>query len=469
LGIKIGSVSGIPLYLDYSWFLIFALIVYTVGFWLMPVYYPNLSWITYLTLGVLSAFLLFISIVIHELAHSIVAKRSGLKIGRITLYLLGGVSEMEEEPPNANLELKMSAAGPLTSIAITLACSLGWVVSVDVKASILIQGPLLYSFIVNAIVAGFNLIPAFPMDGGRILRSLIWRRNDDMMRSTRIASTVGKFFAYMIAFAGIFFLIFVDIFDGIWLLLIGWMISSGASGELNQMILQRDLANMKAKDVMTRTVDSVTSDMTLFQLSNQFLEHKHNGFPVLGSNGEIIGCVTMDDLRHARKNLWNSTLVKDIMVPRERLITVKAGDPAQNAANLMTKNRIGRIFVLSDDDGDQLSGIITRTDILKTIQIQEGIYGGTKGRDLTSGMERFVSVEKGMLFEIDAPATGWISSYNPNEFALISQNIVQLSAGSQTTQFTFEPLQIGRYSIIIYPSTSSPNSRESIKYTIDVS
>ena len=203
MAIKIGSFYGIPLYLDYSAFKIFALIAYTVGFGLMPTSYPNLSTIEYISIGILSANQLFVSIIVHELAHSIVAKRNGLKIGKITLYLLGGVSEMEEEPPNAGLELKMSAAGPLTSIAIAVACFFGWVASVNSNAPALIQGPVYYSFLVNAIVAGFNLIPAFPMVGGRILRSLIWRRNNDMMKSTRTAATIGRGFAYLIMFAGI--------------------------------------------------------------------------------------------------------------------------------------------------------------------------------------------------------------------------------------------------------------------------
>jgi Zn-dependent protease/CBS domain-containing protein len=472
LGIKLGSVAGIPLYLDYSAFIIFALIAYEVGFLI----YSNLSFVVELTIGIVSAILVFVSIIVHELAHSIVAKRNGLKIGRITMYLLGGVSEMEEEPPTANLELKMSAAGPLTSLAIGAICFLGWTASVDLSAPLLVQIPLYYSFFLNVIVAAFNLIPAFPMDGGRMLRSLIWRTNGDVMRSTRIASTVGRVFAYLMVFTGIFFIISGDFFDGLWLILIGWFISTAASSEMNQMIIQRDLGGLKARDLMTRNVDSVTPEITLTELSSQFFERKHNGFPVIGVGGEIVGCVTMDDLRRVKRSLWDTTFVRDIMTPREKLVTAEEGDSAQQVLKLLTKNRIGRIFVL--DESEQLSGIITRSDIMKTIQMQENIMGGSKGHELGSGREHFISVEKGMMFIIDSPAggsIGWSALFNGNEFALVSETVVQLSGNGQITRFTFEALQKGRFSIVLRPRTASGGTgpqfegRESTKYSIMVS
>jgi Zn-dependent protease/CBS domain-containing protein len=470
LAIKLGSFYGIPLYLDYTGFIIFALIAYMVGFGMMPISYPGLSWETYLSIGILSAILLFISIIVHELAHSIVAKNNGLKIGRITVYLLGGVSEMEEEPPTANLELKMSAAGPLTSIAIAVICFLGWLLSIYLHASALIQGPLYYSYFVNAIVAAFNLIPAFPMDGGRVLRSLLWRRNGDMIRSTRTASTIGRISAYGMMFVGVFYLIAIDLFTGFWLILIGWFISSAASSEMNQLLVQQDLSQLKASDMMTRSVDSVGPEITLSELSSRFLERKHNGFPVMESNGEIVGCVTMDDLRHVKREAWGTTFVKDAMTPRAKLVTVKESDPATLALTLMTKNKIGRIFVLSDR-GDSLAGIITRSDIMKTVQIQETIHGAKGG--LNPEVARTIPVEKGMMFEIDSPPGNWTPTYNTSEFTLVSQNIAQVSGGGQSTQFVFEPLQKGRFFITLLPQQAATGERpvegRGVKYSILVS
>lgn len=470
MAIKLGTVYGIPLFLDYSGLAIFALIAYTVGFGLMPQTYRDLSWTIYASIGILSAILLFVSIIIHELAHSIVAKNNGLKIGKITLYLLGGVSEMEEEPPSANLELKMSAAGPLTSIAIAVACFFAWFLSSEVHASVLIQGPLQYSYLVNALVAGFNLIPAFPMDGGRVLRSLLWRRNKDMMRATKTASSVGKFFAYLIMFAGVFYLIAVNVFTGLWLILIGWFISSAAASEMNQMKIQQDLSALKAKDMMTRNVDSVRPEITLRDLSAEFMSRKHNGFPVIDDTEEIVGCITMDDLRNVKRDLWDTTLVKDVMIKKEKLIAVREGDPAKLVVKLMQRNRIGRVFVLTDTQ--KLSGIITRSDVMKTIEIQEGV-SGSRGIGIAP-IAYNIPVERGMMFVIESPSGKWTASFNTSEFTLISENVSRKSDEGEETRFTFEALQRGKFAIILLPKLVEGSEKKAtpdsgVRYTIIVS
>ncbi len=472
MAIKLRNIYGIPLYLDYSTFLIIALIAYTVGFGFMPASYPGLSWSVYLSIGILSAVFLFVSILIHELAHSIVAKNNDIKVTKITLYFLGGISEMPEEPPTADFELKVSAAGPLMSIVIAVVSFLGWISSIHLHASVLIQGPLQYLYIVNALVSGFNLIPAFPMDGGRILRSLIWRRNGDLLKSTKIASNVGRVFAYLFMVAGIFFLFFVDLFDGLWLLLIGWFVSSAASSELNQLRLKRDLSGLKADDLMTRTIDSVSPEITLSELSSRFFEFKHNGFPLVDSNGDIVGCVTTDDLRKTKKNLWDSTFVKDIMTPKEKLVTVKNDEPAELVVSLMSRNQIGRVFVLDSKTG-KLTGLVTRSDVMKVVQVQESILGGSNPTGQSSAdTPRFISVEKGMMFEIECPVISgvtWFAAYNTGEFTLISQNLVQISGGGQSMQFTFEAKQVGRFSITLHPNRDAkPNPRESITYWVSV-
>ncbi|MDH2900658.1 MAG: site-2 protease family protein [archaeon] len=469
MAIKLGSIYGIPLYLDYSWFIILALIIFTVGFGVMPSQYPHLPYAEYLLLGVLSAILLFVSIVVHELAHSIIAKRNGLMIGRITLYLLGGVSEMTEEPPNPSLELRMSAAGPITSLAIAGASYVAWIASTSVKASVIIQGPLYYSALFNLIVAGFNLIPAFPMDGGRVLRSIVWRLNGDMIRSTKVASNVGRIFAYLMMFGGILlaFLYPGYFFDGIWLVLIGWFISSGAQHEYKQVQMMRDVADLKARDMMTRNVDRVPEDITLTDLSSQFLQRKHNGFPVMRGD-ELIGCVTMHDLRGTKRELWDSTRVTGIMTPKEKLVTVKETDHAKKALSLMGSNQIGRIFVLSDDMSGRLVGIITRTDVMRTIQMQESFLKSAPA-PAPKGSERNISVEVGMLFQIISPeydGIAWSTSFNPGEFSLISEQIVQIAPDRQTKQFTLQALKKGTF----YISLNRPGDKKTaLRYTIIVS
>ncbi len=472
MAIKVGSISGIPLRIDYSWFIIFLLIVWTVGYGFMPAQYPNLPSIDYLAIGILSAIMLFLSILLHELAHSIVAKRNGLKIGSITLFLFGGVSAMEEEPGTSGLELKMSAAGPLTSVAIALISWFAWIASVDLGASVLVQAPLYYTALVNVIVAGFNMIPAYPMDGGRVLHSILWGVNKDMVRSTRIASAVGQGFAILMMMGGLFFFLFTagGFFTGFWLILIGWFVWSGAKSELNQTIIHRDLSNMKVSDIMTRNVDSVSPDINLEELSVNFMERKHNGFAVM-SNGEFIGCVTTADLRRVKKENWVQSQVRQVMTPKEKMITVGENDPAEKSLMLMKMRQIGRVFVL--DAGGKLSGIVTRTDVIKTIQMKEAIYEG-KGASESALLGLQLAVDQGMLFELEPKAGGtdWHASYNSSGFLLVSERIVQLSGGAQTKQFTFQALQNGRYTIVLSHGVPEPGRApkgQSLTYTIVVS
>jgi Zn-dependent protease/CBS domain-containing protein len=472
MAVKLGSIYGIPLYMDYSWFVILALIIYTVGFGYMPAEYPGRSAAIYFILGVLSAILLLVSIVVHELAHSIIAKRNGLKIGRITLYLLGGVSEMSEEPPNASLELRMSAAGPLTSFAIAGGSYLAWFVAIYSNASVtiheLVGGPLYYSALFNLIVAAFNLIPAFPMDGGRVLRSIFWRFNGDMIRSTKIASNVGRIFAYIMIFGGILlsFLNVNLIFDGIWLVLIGWFIASGATSEYRQVQIMRNVADLKARDMMTRNIDRVADDISLAELSSQFLQYKHNGFPVMRGE-DLIGCVTMHDLRSVKRENWDTTKVSDIMTPKTKLVTVKESDPAKHVLTLMGSNQIGRIFVLSEDMSGKLVGIITRTDVMRTIQMQETLQR-TAPPPRPSGSERVISLEVGMLFQIVPPGSGgtnWSITFNPSELGLVSEQIVQISPDLETKQFTLQALKRGTFYVNLIQSS---DKKTSLKYTIVV-
>ena len=440
----------------------------------MPTSYPNLSIIEYLSIGILSAVVLFASILIHELAHSIVARRNGLQIGKITLFLFGGVSEMEDEPVDANVELKVAAAGPLTSIAIGIIGGATWYLSLVTNAPVIVQSPLFYGFFVNVIVAGFNLIPAFPMDGGRVLRSLLWRSNKDIVRSTKTATTVGKIFAYLMMFIGIFTLFTADFFTGFWLLLIGWFISSGATSELNQTLVQRALANLKAMDVMTRYVDSVPPDMSVADLSLDFLNRKHNGFPVLQDN-ELIGCVAIEDLKKFKRDVWSATRVKDIMTPNEKLVTMKETDPARNVVTLMIKNRIGRVFVL--DSSGKLSGIITRNDVIKTVQMEESVLGG-RAPFSPASQGLVISVDQGMLFELEMQldeGADWSAMYDRIEFALIGVRILQISSGGQAKQFTFQGLRKGRFMITLLQGSqiglyapSNVQRGKQVRYTVVV-
>ena len=454
MAIKLGKIYGIPILLDYSWFIIFFLIAWTVGFALMPSEYPGLSSSEYLFIGILSSVLLFVSVLLHELAHSIVAKRNNLKIANITLFLFGGVSAMEEEPSSPQLELKMSSAGPLTSLALAGLVEIAYLFSVYARFSALIQAPLQYIAYFNFIVALFNLLPAFPMDGGRVLRSLIWMRNKDIFRSTKTASTVGQWIAYAMMFIGFFFVFAVDLLDGLWFILIGWFISSSAKASMGQVIIERDLQKLTAADIMSKSIDSVDPEMSLNDLSQEIFQKKHNGFPVI-SGGELQGCVTSHDLRKIRKERWADIKVKEIMTPKVNLITLKEGDHANSAISLMNSKRIGRVFVVNELG--KLTGIITRTDILRTVQMQE-VSRQTQGvTESFEGMRRTFVAEKGMFFVIEqelGTSVDLMAEFDHAKLRLADAKISE-SAGRKTKQFVFEILESGVQTVFLKPIAAS--------------
>jgi Zn-dependent protease/CBS domain-containing protein len=389
----------------------------------------------------------------------VVAKRNGLRIRQITLFLFGGVSEIEEEPQNPGLELRMAAAGPLTSVVLAGACWLLWMGSVLTGASPLVQAPLQYTALVNGIVAAFNLIPAFPMDGGRVLRSLLWMRSGNLLNSTKAASATGKAFAYLMVFAGVLLIFSVDLVTGFWLIIIGWFISSGAQSALSQTIIQEDLKGKKASEVMTRNVHSVPPEMSLEELSQEFFHLKHNGFPVL-SGDELRGCVTTEDLRKTGKDSWQSASVREVMTPREKLVTLGEDEAATRAIRLMNEKRIGRVFVVQGDG--RLAGVITRSDVLRSVHVQEAALGF--GGSSRPSSRVTITAELGMNFVLDQPVEAglvWKAELAGDGIQLVSAEAVATPQGD-VRRFVFHADKIGEHVVRLaeIPLEKAPPSKE---------
>jgi Zn-dependent protease/CBS domain-containing protein len=472
LAIPIGKVAGIPIYLDYSWFLIFFLLVYTIGFSLMPGAYPGLSEFEYLFIGVVTSLLFFGSLLLHELAHCIVAKRNGMTIRRITLFLLGGVSELEDEPKDAMVELSMAAAGPLTSLVIAAIFFVIWFVSTIAGLSVIIQAPVFYLALVNLIMAIFNFIPAYPMDGGRMLRALLWRRNGDIVRSTKVATEVGQTFAAIIMALGIFSMFFIDLLSGIWTLIIGWFISTSSSASLQQTMAEEDLRGVRAADVMTRNVDAVPPDMTLASLSDECVRTKHTGFPVT-SNGKIMGCVTMGDLRRFGRDRWATMTVDQAMTPSNKLAMVTQNDPATDVLTMMQRRNVGRIFVA--DDGE-LQGIITRSDLVKAIELREGTMSLAR-RAVAFDSRVSMTVEPGMNFVLEQPVEKgfvWRPEFSGSDVQLIAQDLYAAPDGREEQRFIFQAARAGTYVIRLHevqgtqkaPGSAKSKGLRTVTYTV---
>jgi Zn-dependent protease/CBS domain-containing protein len=358
--LKIGSVMGIPIRLHITFLLILPIFAYVFAINPYPYGFQGVEPpATKYALSTITAILLFASILLHELAHSYLAKRYGVNIESITLFLFGGVSSMEEMPRDPGQEAKMAFAGPLTSLIIGAACLL--VYGNIIAPNPALSGNPIYLTIwilgaMNIVLGIFNLLPAFPMDGGRVLRSFYARRMS-YVKATQSAAAVGKFFAILMAIFGI-------LVGNLWFPLIALFIYVGASEEERSTQASVTLENVLVKDIMTRDVVSVTSSMNIEELVHFMFEKKHMGYPVI-DGGSLRGIVTFTDIQRVSILDRPVTRVSDIMT--RDVISVPPEAQASDVLKLVTSKNIGRVLVI---DNGFLVGVLSRTDLVRTLRLR---------------------------------------------------------------------------------------------------
>jgi Zn-dependent protease/predicted transcriptional regulator len=365
MSMRIGKIMGIPVRIHYTLWLVFALIAWSLAYGYMPHQYPGLSTGIYWAIGIASAIILFASVLIHELSHSYVAKKNGLPIARITLFFFGGVSEMTEEPQDPGLEVRMAIAGPAMSLAIAAVLGGLWYISKAISLPVPIIATLGYGALINAVLAAFNLLPAFPLDGGRVFRGSLWKHSNSLIGATRTATRFSEVISLLMMLGGFAAIIFGDFVDGIWIVVMGWFIRSGAETSLGQSLVGEALTGVTVNDIMTRNVLTVPPEMTVHQLvQDYFLIYHHDGYPVV-KDGEIQGIVTLRCVRSVPKEQRASVTIAQAMVPRDRTIVIKPTQSALDAFQKMARARVGRLLVAEDG---KLMGILTRGDVMRTIQ-----------------------------------------------------------------------------------------------------
>jgi Zn-dependent protease len=368
LSVKLGRIMGIPVRIHYTLWFVFILIAWSLAYDYMPSQYPGLGVVTYWAIGIASAVILFVSVLVHELSHSYIAKKNGLPIGRITLFFFGGVSEMTEEPQDPGLEVRMAAAGPLMSFLIAGVLGGLWYLGGLAKAPVAVTATLGYGALINAVLGVFNLLPAFPLDGGRVFRGSIWKRSKNLIGATRTATRVSEGISLLMMVGGFVSIIFGDFVNGMWIIFLGWFIRSGAETNLRQTLVGEALAGVTVGDIMTRDVLTAPGNITVQQLvSEYFLVHRHGGYPVVEGK-QVLGIVTMQCVRSVPKEKRETATVKDAMIPCEKAVTVKPSVSALDALNTMARQNVGRVLVL---DGSQLLGIVTRDDLMRTIRTSQ--------------------------------------------------------------------------------------------------
>ena len=372
MSLKLGKILGIPIRIHYTLWLVFFLIAWSLAVGYMPATYPGQSDVTYWIIGIASAIVLFASVLIHELSHSYIATKNGLPIARITLFFFGGVSEMSEEPKDPSLEVRIAAAGPLTSFVIAGVLGLLYYVTFTLNAPVIVYATLRYGALINGVLGAFNLIPAFPLDGGRVLRGSLWKRGKNLLSATARATRVSEVFSLLMMTFGFIVLIFSDVFNGLWIIFLGWFIRSGAETDYKQTLVADALAGVTVGSIMSRDVLTVPPDLPVQQLvSDYFLVHPHGGYPVV-ADGNILGIVTMDSIRAIPRERRDMERVREAMVPYSRTVVVKPDLSALDAFHLMAKEGAGRVLV---SDGSRLMGILTRGDIMKAITTRQQLGG----------------------------------------------------------------------------------------------
>jgi Zn-dependent protease/CBS domain-containing protein len=372
---RLGKIAGIEIAVHYTW--IFALVLFT---WLFaqstfPLIYPGWTVKTYWVAGTIVSFMLFISVLIHELCHSLIAIKRGMKVNSIVFFIFGGVSNIEKEPESARVEFLMAAAGPLSSFILS-----GVFVGVALLFDNLKQlpdplvGTIYYIGVINFYLAVFNILPGFPLDGGRVLRSIVWGITKSLHKATMIAGNVGRIFGWAIILLGIALIFGKDIWifksgmvSGIWMVFIGWFLASAADTAMREQSLQQQLAGVKVRDVMDRTPECISPAASVESVvHDSFILRGRRALPICSEKG-LIGIVTLADVKKLSQDLWANTPVQEIMT-RSPLLSVNQEEDLNKALQMLAKNGLNQIPVLN---GTQLVGLLSRSDVIRYLQTRQ--------------------------------------------------------------------------------------------------
>ncbi len=360
---QIGKVMGIPIRLHVSWFVIFALITFLLATQYFPSAAPELTPAADWLLSVLAALLLFISVVVHELSHSLIAKRNNIPIASITLFIFGGVAQMKQEPSSPEAEFRMALAGPVSSYVLALFFLAVYKLFGDHPGFGALAYYLCY---LNIVLGTFNLIPGFPMDGGRILRAFFWKRSGNYMNATKIASRTGQAIAMSFILLGIISVLTVSL-DGLWIVILGWFLYRAAQTSYQHAVAKGILSRLRVRDFMSQEIVTVSSSSSLSEVvDNYFLKYGYGGFPVM-EWGRPIGIISLKDVKAVPKDRWESAGVKEVMQAFDGSLAVSESDDIAMVLERMIQEDKSRFLVMNNSG---LTGIITRSGIARYLRLK---------------------------------------------------------------------------------------------------
>jgi len=368
-GIPIGRIFGISIDLDYSWFLIVGLLAWMLAASYYPVQFPGWSTGEYWFIGFVTAVLLFASVLVHELSHSLVAKGYGIGVPRITLFLFGGVAQIATEPPSPAAEFWIAIAGPIMSFALAALC---WELEPLAPAGGAGFALIEYLALMNLVLALFNLIPGFPLDGGRVFRAIVWRASRSYHRATVAAGISGRFFGFLLIFIGIWQALTGDLAGGIWVAFIGWFLESAAGSQLQQEALRNLLGGHRVADAMQHNFAHARGDLTLQELVDRYILPTNARTVIVTGPDGTPGVVTLATIRETPTHAWPTTMASQVMTPLQTMDTTRPGAILWSALEKMGRDGVNQLPVV---DQSGVVGMLSREDVLHYLSVLQSFQG----------------------------------------------------------------------------------------------
>jgi Zn-dependent protease len=362
---RIFRLFDIDIKIDSSWLLIAGIVTWALASRYFPEQYPNWSLGQYWLVGAVTSLFLFLSILAHELAHSLVARANGETVRSITLFVFGGVAEIADEPDTPAKELGISLAGPVSSLVIALIFTL--IKKFLGSASESIDASVKYLAYINLFLALFNLVPGFPLDGGRILRAIIWKVTGNLKRATRIASTTGQIFAYFLIILGISQILGGLFFNGLWIALIGWFIHSAATRGYQQVLLKEMLMGVRVQDLMNENFVRVRPDISVQKLIEDFILKEKERVFLVTDNGQLSGIVCLEDVKTVPSEKRETTSVGEVMTSRDSLMAISPDDDGNEVLAKLASGHVNQLPVM---EGGKVRGVVCRNDILDFLHLR---------------------------------------------------------------------------------------------------
>lgn len=360
--VKLFTVRGIPVGLDPSWFLIFALITWSLAVSYFPSEFKNWTTLQYWSVGIGTSLLFFASVLLHELGHSLVAIRYKHTVNSITLYIFGGISEIATEVKNAVEEFVIAFAGPLTSLLLS---AIFYIVALFFKGIPQLFAMLKYLALINVTLAVFNLIPGFPLDGGRVFRSIVWAITKNLRKATEVAGIIGRIIAYLFILFGVWEIFQGNWINGLWIAFIGWFLDNAAGNQVRQQRVHDLLAGHTVEQVMSRSCVTASADLSLQALVDEYVLDQGQRCLIMARGDQPAGLLTLHNIRQVPREKWGSTPASEIMTPIEE---VKRTSPETGLAEALEQMGTDGVNQLPVMKGGQIEGMLRREDIVNYLQ-----------------------------------------------------------------------------------------------------